>query len=81
MLSEPRDEFLSEEDLDLRNLTHEELLAYWNLWLAQAQATNDRDEHEYSHGVFAQEPQAASPRKLQSSAVVQVIPDSLARVD
>jgi hypothetical protein len=56
MSFEPRDEFLSEEDLDLRNLTPEELLAHWNLWLTQAQATNDRDAHEYSHGVFTQEP-------------------------
>jgi hypothetical protein len=47
-----RDEFLSEEDLDLRNLSDEELVAYWNLWLEQAQATNDLDEHTYSHGVF-----------------------------
>lgn len=47
-----RDEFLSEEDLDLQNLTWEELLAVWNQWLEQAQATNDLDEHEYSHGVF-----------------------------
>ena len=51
-----RDEFLSEEDLDLRNLTDEELIAYWNLWLEQAQATNDLDEHTYSHGVFTEEP-------------------------
>lgn len=53
-----RDEFLSEEDLDLRNLSHEELIAYWNLWLAQAQATNDLDAALYSHGVFEREPQA-----------------------
>ncbi|CAN5236437.1 hypothetical protein BH20VER2_BH20VER2_10440 [soil metagenome] len=52
----PRDEFLSEEDLDLRNLTDEELIAYWNLWLHQAQATNDLDEHTYSHGVFETAP-------------------------
>jgi hypothetical protein len=51
-MDEPRDEFLSEEDLDLRNLSEEELIAYWNLWLEQAQATNDLDEHTYSHGVF-----------------------------
>ncbi|MSR64923.1 MAG: hypothetical protein EXS18_03980 [Verrucomicrobiae bacterium] len=51
-MTEPRDEFLSEEDLDLRNLSEEELLAYWNLWLHQAQATNDLDAREYSHGVF-----------------------------
>ncbi len=51
-----RDEFLSEEDLDLRNLTQEELVAYWNQWLEQAQATNDADESTYSHGVFEYEP-------------------------
>jgi hypothetical protein len=51
-----RDEFLSDEDLDLRNLTDEELFAYWNLWLEQAQATNSMDEHLYSHGVFTVEP-------------------------
>lgn len=55
---EPRDEFLSEEDLDLKNLTDEELIAYWNLWLEQAQATNDLDKYTYSHGVFTREPTA-----------------------
>ena len=53
-----RDEFLSEEDLDLRNLTDEELVAYWNQWLEQAQATNAADAHTYSHGVFAYAPPA-----------------------
>ena len=47
-----RDEFLSEGDLDLRNLTEEELLAYWSAWLEQAQVTNDRDADSCSHGVF-----------------------------
>jgi hypothetical protein len=51
-----RDEFLSEEDLDLRNLSEEELYAWWNEWLHAAQATNDLDEHLYSHGVFRHEP-------------------------
>jgi len=51
-----RDEFLSEEDLDLRNLTEEELYAWWNLWLEMAQASNDLDERTYSHGVFAVAP-------------------------
>ncbi|MFV1958877.1 MAG: hypothetical protein ACC662_05625 [Planctomycetota bacterium] len=55
-----RDEFLSEEDLDLRHLSEEELLAWWDLWLRQAQATNDLDEHLYSHGVFTVEPAPAS---------------------
>ena len=47
-----RDEFLSEEDLDLRTLSEDELVAYWNQWLEQAQATNDSDAESYSHGVF-----------------------------
>ena len=49
----PRDQFLSVEDLDLANLTWEELLRWWDEMLLQAQASNDRDEDEYSHGVFA----------------------------
>jgi hypothetical protein len=53
-----RDEFLSEEDLDLRAMTEEELFAYWDLWLRQAQATNDLDRHAYSHGVFTSAPAA-----------------------
>ena len=55
-MAEPRDEFLSEEDLDLVNLSDAELVAYWNLWLAQAQTTNDLDEALYSHGVFERDP-------------------------
>jgi hypothetical protein len=55
-MNEPRDEFLSEEDLDLANLSEEELYAWWDLWLRQAQATNDLDAHTYSHGVFVVEP-------------------------
>jgi len=56
-----RDEFLSEEDLDLKNLSYAELLAYWTLWLEQAQATNGLDAHEYSHGVFVREPTLEEP--------------------
>jgi len=49
----PRDQFLSEEDLDLRNVSWEELCLWWDHWLREAQAWNDDDEDEYSHGVFA----------------------------
>jgi hypothetical protein len=52
------DRFLSEDDLDLRELTEEELYAWWNEWLRLAQATNDQDEHLYSHGVFDRDPRA-----------------------
>ena len=55
-----RDEFLSEEDLDLRNLSFEELVAWWNEWLLMAQATNDQDRFTYSHGVFSEEPRTPS---------------------
>ena len=55
-MSERRDEFLSEEDLDLGNLSPEELATYWRLWLTQAQSTNDADRASYSHGVFARDP-------------------------
>jgi hypothetical protein len=51
-MSKIRDEFLSEEDLDLVNLSNEELEAWWDLWLEQAQATNEDDADTYSHGVF-----------------------------
>jgi hypothetical protein len=51
-----RDEFLSEEDLDLQNLSEAELIEYWNLWLQQAQATNDLDDGLYEHGVFDRDP-------------------------
>jgi hypothetical protein len=50
------DRFLSEEDLDLRNMSWEELLAWWNLWLEQSQVTNDLDLDEYAHGVFRHAP-------------------------
>ena len=53
-----RDEFLSEEDLDLQSLTDEELNAVWTAWLYQAQITNDQDRFTYSHGVFALDPGA-----------------------
>jgi hypothetical protein len=56
-----RDEFLSEEDLDLQNLTDEELDAVWTAWLYQAQITNDEDRYTYSHGVFTREPAADEP--------------------
>ena len=54
-----KDEFLSDEDLDLANLSDEELFAYWNLWLEQAQISNELDADEYSHGVFISPREAA----------------------
>jgi hypothetical protein len=71
-----RDEFLSEEDLDLRNLSEDELIAHWNLWLREAQATNDLDWHTYSHGVFTMSPaitSSALPRKKSLRANVDMV--------
>jgi len=47
-----RDEFLSEEDLDVSAMSDEELFVWWDTWLRLAQATNNYDKDEYSHGVF-----------------------------
>lgn len=66
-----QDAFLSEEDLDLENLSDEELLVYWNLWLKQAASTNELDAHIYNHGVFMlleDEPSNLSCRTLVRSS-------------
>jgi len=63
-----RDEFLSEEDLDLKNLTEAELYAWWDLWLEMAQASNDLDVHLYSHGVFREEPGGGGPEKSRQGS-------------
>jgi len=62
-----RDEFLSEEDLDLRNLSEYELYAYWNYWLEQAQSTNELDRYLYSHGVFTEEPHDSDETNIKTT--------------
>jgi hypothetical protein len=42
---------LSEDDLNLRGLSDEELDLAWDLWFDLAQTTND-DDPAYTHGVF-----------------------------
>lgn len=42
---------LSEDDLDLAEMTDEELTAAWDFWFDLAQATNDFDP-PWTHGVF-----------------------------
>ncbi|HEX4962834.1 MAG TPA: hypothetical protein VF173_18505 [Thermoanaerobaculia bacterium] len=44
-------ELLSEDDLNLKDMTREELDRAWNLWFDLAQATNEFDPL-YTHGVF-----------------------------
>jgi hypothetical protein len=43
---------LSDDDLNLRHMSREELDAAWDLWFDLAQTTNDHDP-PYTHGVFA----------------------------
>lgn len=45
-------QMLSEDDVDIKTLTREELDAAWDLWFDLAQTTNDADP-PYTHGVFA----------------------------
>ena len=42
---------LSDDDLNLRELTDEELDRAWDLWFDLAQTTNEWDP-PYTHGVF-----------------------------
>jgi hypothetical protein len=42
---------LSDDDLNLKGMTREELARSWDLWFDLAQSTNDSDP-PYSHGVF-----------------------------
>jgi hypothetical protein len=43
---------LSEDDLDIADLSPQELDAAWDLWFDLAQAT-DEDDPPYTHGVLA----------------------------
>ena len=45
---------LSDDDVNLRELSAEELDAAWDLWFDLAQVTNESDP-PYSHGVFVNE--------------------------
>ncbi len=62
-----QDAFLSEEDLDLRSLSFDELNRFWNAWLRQAQATNEHDRHNYSHGVFTRDQAPAESARTERS--------------
>jgi hypothetical protein len=53
-------QMLSEDDLNIRDMTSEELDAAWDLWFDLAQSTNDADP-PYSHGVFASRDYRPSP--------------------
>jgi len=56
---EPPMPMLSEDDVNLMDLSAEELDAAWDLWFDLAQTTNDSDPL-YSHGVFVNVARSAS---------------------
>ena len=58
---------LSEDDLNLRDLTDEELERAWDLWFELAQTTNDWDP-PYTHGVFVGlQTESNAPRERRES--------------
>ncbi|MFN7587198.1 MAG: hypothetical protein ACK501_09190 [Planctomycetota bacterium] len=60
-------ELLSDDDMNLREMTREQLDKAWDLWFAAVQYTNDFDE-PYSHGVFVGVDIAAIRRKIAEAA-------------
>ncbi len=71
-------QMLSDDDVNLRDMTPEELDAAWDLWFDLAQATNESDP-AYEHGVFVgvghtnghrepAEPGCATPSARQAPA-------------
>jgi len=46
--------FLSEEDLDLQNLSREEITVVWCAWFDASQATNMMDADHFSHACFGE---------------------------
>jgi len=59
-------QMLSEDDLNLREMTREELDAAWDLWFDLAQSTNDADP-PYEHGVFAHTIVSAVARAVRAT--------------
>lgn len=52
MKSPSEEYFLSEDDLDWKDLSPAEKDHWVMVWLKWAQATNEQDKWYYSHGVF-----------------------------
>jgi hypothetical protein len=56
---------LSDDDLDLRGMTDEDLERAWDLWFSLAQGTNE-DDPPYAHGVLVsltQQDLASGPQR------------------
>jgi len=67
-------QMLSEDDLDLREMTDEELERAWDLWFDLAQSTNDADP-PYSHGVLA----GLGPSAFPTATATAICPSPVAR--
>ena len=65
-------QMLSEDDVNLRELSDEELDRAWDLWFDLAQSTNDWDP-PYSHGVFVN---LRSLRSNENEATTEALPGS-----
>lgn len=46
--------FLSEDDINLKELDSEELIKAWEMWFELAQSTNDNDRDFFSHSCFGE---------------------------
>jgi hypothetical protein len=57
---------LSDDDLNIRDLSDEELDLAWDLWFDLAQSTNDEDP-PYTHGVFQRADLVATPQPPERS--------------
>ena len=60
---------LSDDDLNLAELTDDELAQAWNLWFDLAQTTNEWDP-PYTHGVFVGTALPPTRSATQTSAVI-----------
>jgi hypothetical protein len=63
-------QMLSDDDVNLRDLSSGELDAAWDLWFDLAQSTNEADP-PYTHGVFTGRPSVAASGGRVSEVVVE----------
>jgi hypothetical protein len=70
-------ELLSEDDLNLKDMTPEKLDLAWDLWFDLAQATNDFDP-PWTHGVFVlcELPPTPPPVRRRTQGTVQRLASS-----
>ena len=62
-------QMLSEDDLNIRDMTREEIDLAWDLWFDLSQSTNDADP-PYTHGVFAAPEWPARPASVSREGAI-----------